>query len=479
MSNIGQQMIGLAAPDNVGVEGGLHLIEELDLTSDTSFTVPDGYEDLVLVVVARTNTAAVGEELGVRINGDSAANYVRNRLLQNGGGVTGQEALADTEMRLMAVPAASSPAGSFGVMRAVLPGYGSTSIHKVMVGQSAEAQTYSSSQVYSRTGSSWWKNTAAITSLQIVPVSGGAFVAGSKARLYGVKARNGQVNVSFTGAKATKSAGQSVPNTTVTEVTWDGTDFDSDGFFSDAGDSFIVPAGQGGKYRISTTGDWANNGSGRRSLDLKVNGTSVAGYTTDSDTNRDAFSFGVSVELVPGDEVTLDVWQNSGGAINIGDGVDRPTTMEIVRLGQAVPSDEAYRSVGVQESLTDLTTYTQATYHTWGTATIAEADLPPGRLRVEAHLTGSQLGAGAGQGFRYMVDISFDGGSTWQSGVERTQKLDVGGANTESSIAARELRNGTPTGDVMARARIYNPWAANAPDAKAGRLQLVVTQIDA
>lgn len=118
---------------------------------------------------------------------------------------------------------------------------------------------------------------------------------------------------------------QSIPNATVTTVTWDTTVWD-DGPYDDIGgtnpERLTVPAGLAGRYLVACSVSFAANGTGARQLRLVHTGTGagagIVGMSTWSPTGFDATSSASGVvDLTEGDYLTVQVYQNSGGALNL------------------------------------------------------------------------------------------------------------------------------------------------------------------
>lgn len=142
--------------------------------------------------------------------------------------------------------------------------------------------------------------------------------------------------VSFSGAQVTRSAATSIANTTDSAVTWTAEAFDVGGWYS-SGTKVIVPAGAvpsgyttiGVIVIIRTT--FASNGTGGRRINVYVNGSTIGGQwiaANGSDVTQVNYTDFAIVSAL--DEITMQVYQTSGGALNISD-----TQMSVVRIGPA------------------------------------------------------------------------------------------------------------------------------------------------
>lgn len=129
----------------------------------------------------------------------------------------------------------------------------------------------------------------------------------------------------FVGAKAYHSTTQSIPNNTMTAASLDSEDYDSDTIHDLVTNNsrFTVPAGKGGKWRFGSHVMFPANTTGVRVLQLRKNGTdTVRGSRLseegDTGTTHSLGHGGIDVELAAGDYIELMVFQNSGGALDIG-----------------------------------------------------------------------------------------------------------------------------------------------------------------
>ena len=139
------------------------------------------------------------------------------------------------------------------------------------------------------------------------------------------------------GARVRYSAEQSIPNNTVTLVSFDIEDHDSHGFWNSGAPSrFIIPAGHAGKYRVyASTHFRGNAASFAREVRIHVNGSVVGGARDMNGTAGDGNLINCSADimLAVGDYVEMWVYQNSGAANNAGwTGLPYQHTFSITRL---------------------------------------------------------------------------------------------------------------------------------------------------
>lgn len=108
-------------------------------------------------------------------------------------------------------------------------------------------------------------------------------------------------------------------------VTWDTSDYDTDGFVVLASEWFVVPAGFGGVYRIHALAQFANVNAGWRGLRIAKNETYATrtpnGVGTVLEEVQVASTSGTGAHtpvvdwqgpLVAGDHITIEADQNSG-----------------------------------------------------------------------------------------------------------------------------------------------------------------------
>lgn len=131
------------------------------------------------------------------------------------------------------------------------------------------------------------------------------------------------------GCEVIRSTNQSISDSTVEVISWSSETRDDDGFWA---------GGAPTKFTIGTTGwhlvtchlRWDSNSSGKRVLDLRINGSDFRGAVSCAPTAADpAPDQGTELAyyFTASDYLEAAVFQNSGGALNITAG-----RMQIVRL---------------------------------------------------------------------------------------------------------------------------------------------------
>ena len=117
------------------------------------------------------------------------------------------------------------------------------------------------------------------------------------------------------------SAAQSIPNTTLTAITFDSERFDVGGCHSTSSNTsrITVPTNHGGKWVIGGSVEFASNVTGYRQCEIRLNGTTIIASQMAGAINGTVTRLSVAAEyaLAAGDYVELMVAQTSGGALNV------------------------------------------------------------------------------------------------------------------------------------------------------------------
>jgi hypothetical protein len=150
-------------------------------------SISNAYASLLLIIHGRLTASQAVDSLILRANADAGTNYYNQRVLGSGTAVSAGEVQGDTSALLGALPAATSPAGTYfsGVV-VFLPGYASASgfhpiltLNTVMYGASAGL-------LQARFETCHWATSAPITRLQVQGVAAASLATGTRATLYGL-----------------------------------------------------------------------------------------------------------------------------------------------------------------------------------------------------------------------------------------------------------------------------------------------------
>jgi hypothetical protein len=141
------------------------------------------YQHLQIRYVARSDSAGAQEEFAFRFNGDSGSNYASHRMFGNGSSVFSQGYTSQTQTYNLAQMSGSTSAGnSFACGVIDVLDFSDTSKYTT-----ARCLSGLTDQAVVQLASGLWMNTAAVTSIELVPF-GVDFVADSRFSLYGLKA---------------------------------------------------------------------------------------------------------------------------------------------------------------------------------------------------------------------------------------------------------------------------------------------------
>jgi hypothetical protein len=151
-------------------------------TGTVSFTSISGaYTDLVLVVTGKTSTGAYNCRF--RLNGDTGSNYSFTELYGTGSSAASSRSTSQTSGRFdnYATP---STTGMY-LLIAQFMNYSNSTTNKTVINRSNNAGgTYPGAQA----NVNLWRNTAAITQIDVSPQFADTWAVGSTFTLYGIKA---------------------------------------------------------------------------------------------------------------------------------------------------------------------------------------------------------------------------------------------------------------------------------------------------
>lgn len=180
--------LGTTPPASAPLPNAMELIAEKNLDTNAVFSaIPQTYDSLRLVYLARLTVALVGDNLAMRLNGDAGATYDRTHIYVNNGVYGQSQQVSQTEGILGVMPAASALAGAFGSGEVLIPSYATTVNAKTWFGQYQGFYDRSVQGMYLGSIAGWRYNGDPIFELSLFQAGGGAMAAGSKAWLYGLR----------------------------------------------------------------------------------------------------------------------------------------------------------------------------------------------------------------------------------------------------------------------------------------------------
>ena len=130
-------------------------------------------------------------------------------------------------------------------------------------------------------------------------------------------AATGLKYVGFQGCSVYNSAAQGIATATLTALTFDNENFDTDGFHSTSSNTsrITIPTGMAGKYLVTTTSRWDASLVGIRQNFVYVNGVSVTTTQEDASNNFATLSKSVILNLSVGDYIQFYVNQTQGSLL--------------------------------------------------------------------------------------------------------------------------------------------------------------------
>jgi len=117
-------------------------------------------------------------------------------------------------------------------------------------------------------------------------------------------------------ARRSRVSSLAIPNGAWTAVDWD----DNADLMSGVSSTNAIVARRSGIWQATAGVSWASNATGTRGVRVKVNGVVVTGSQvriTASDANQKDISTSVAFQAAQGDTVTVEAYQDSGGALNM------------------------------------------------------------------------------------------------------------------------------------------------------------------
>jgi hypothetical protein len=146
-------------------------------TSSVTFSgISGSYTDLILVISGRISSTSGGNVSSLRFNSDSGNNYSMTRLSGNGTSAS-SDRVSNTSFAGYALVANAT---EFSPIIYHIQNYSNTTTNKTVLGRGNWVGSSITATV------SLWRNTAAITSIEMFPNSA-TWIAGSTFTLYGVK----------------------------------------------------------------------------------------------------------------------------------------------------------------------------------------------------------------------------------------------------------------------------------------------------
>jgi hypothetical protein len=168
--------------------GAMVIVERKELTAaapNFDFTnIPQQFQHLRLIFYGRSTLAGnAWENVGMRFNNDAGAKYNDQYVAASDTSLFADGQVTQTSILLASVPAATAPAGYFGVKEVLIPFYTSANRKSAVIHGYHLFGTLAGDQTAAVQGGAW-NDTPAISRITILPTGGGTFAAGSVVTLY-------------------------------------------------------------------------------------------------------------------------------------------------------------------------------------------------------------------------------------------------------------------------------------------------------
>jgi hypothetical protein len=173
-----------------GAPGAWVVISDQTLSVDsanvTFNSIPGNYNHLVLISYGRQTAASPDNYYYLQFNADTGNNYDREDLITFGTADSATSEIGVSSLRLGDMPARNSarPTQAGGGMT-FIPNYAGTAFEKGIASSAYNVWGTLLSTVASSAYSGGWRNTAAITRIDVLAEAGNNFKAGSRFTLYG------------------------------------------------------------------------------------------------------------------------------------------------------------------------------------------------------------------------------------------------------------------------------------------------------
>lgn len=152
-----------------------------DTASVTFSSISQAYDDLLIMVSARSTRSAVPDEIKIRFNGATDDSNLSNRRL--GGSGSSTDSATQSSMTLI-IPGASATADTFGSSEIYISNYAGSAAKSMSATSTTENNATES---YIRATAGLWNITSSITSIGFTLQNGPNFKSGSSFYLYGIK----------------------------------------------------------------------------------------------------------------------------------------------------------------------------------------------------------------------------------------------------------------------------------------------------
>jgi hypothetical protein len=149
-------------------------------------SISQAYKHLEIVVSGRTDRAATNQQVGIRFNNDTGANYDWQNVRAAAAGTAATESIADTSIVITNMTGTTATASFVGSSLVEIPDYTSSAFYKTVNALSIFQVGTSTGNITELVYGGTWRNTAAVTRVTVFPYTSGNFIAGSRLTIYGM-----------------------------------------------------------------------------------------------------------------------------------------------------------------------------------------------------------------------------------------------------------------------------------------------------
>ena len=157
-------------------------------SSITFSSISSAYTDLVLICFYRDTRTEVYSYPGIRFNSDTGSNYSFTRVFGDGSSTYSQRQTSTTSVQIGEGSGANSASGIYVPIIVQIQDYLNSTTYKALLSRTSGVQAGGGLNAGATVG--LWRNTNTITSVTIIPDTGGGtnIASGSTFTLYGIKA---------------------------------------------------------------------------------------------------------------------------------------------------------------------------------------------------------------------------------------------------------------------------------------------------
>jgi hypothetical protein len=150
-------------------------------------SISQAFTHLKLILLCRSDRAAVDDPVAMRFNNDSGSNYDSQFLQSFGSSTNAAHQNAGTVFQYAGYTTGDTGAANkAGIIEIVIPYYTQTTFHKTYSGSGGAVLNSTVDDLRTITTAGVWRSTAAINRIALLPFTGTNFRTGSHLTIYGL-----------------------------------------------------------------------------------------------------------------------------------------------------------------------------------------------------------------------------------------------------------------------------------------------------